>query len=297
MLAPQRDRARFELKKECIPHVADALIVAAETLPYGPVRKRIVNQARRIQTCALTAYGRVISNPAEGTRFRYSNKRECRNRLCVGGEAERARELTTRIRGLVHQIEKMSPGARAIFLTLTTANRPIEQVGAMFRDHDAAVKRFFALARIKSSTLGHFTSYEVAVRGTDAAPEAGVHSHSLVFVAKDALSDKRYIPQAEYVRLWQQAARLSYKPVVDVRAVRGKNGATDHDAVIEAIPEIAKYVCKPQSYIVHRPDGSIYVNPRVVLALALGLHRRRINRYDRIFADAAKALKRARAAG
>ncbi len=293
MLAPQRDVARFELRRESSEAVAEALRIGAQSLlPPGPARERFVRQAKRIDLCAQHAFATVTSFPEEGTRMRFSSQRACGHRLCLLDQAIAARKSVNHLRNLVDAIWEKHPDARAMMLTTTMQNRPIEQVGQMWRDQTDAIKRLFKMSRILAANLGHFTALEVAVRGTEQAPQAGVHSHSLVIIETGALSDRRYIPQKHYVRMFREAARLAYSPIVDIRLVRSATGATDKDAVKSACIEIAKYICKPTGFIISRPDGTFAVNPHVALALARGLFRRRPYIYDRCFREAAKALKR-----
>lgn len=293
--AARRRMRTHQLMQSCTKAVARALKRGAETLPYGTSRARIVNQARRLNLCALTSYARITSVPGEGICFRTSNKRECRHRLCPLGERARAREERRHVRALLDHIWGTHPEPpRAIFLTLTTRSRPVDQLGAMWRDHDAAVKRFFACKRIKTAIHGHYTRYEVTIGGSKDAPTAHVHSHSLLLVDPGFFLDRRYIRQTEYVALWRASAKLTYKPVVDVRAVKSAEGATDTNAVTHGCAELTKYVTKPASIFQLNPNGSVHVDERVAVALALGLYRRRICRYDRIFAEATKAVRKQR---
>ncbi len=283
---------RYLLRKASTQAVAEALKRGAMDEPFGATRHKLLRQASRLAACSITQHARITSKPDEGIRLRTSNKRACRHRMCPQESAVNARAQAEHLEAVFDEAWRISPGARALFLTLTTKNVPIDQVGKSFRDHDAAVKRFFALKRIQDGILGHYTAFEVAIRGTKEAPKAGVHSHSILLVEPGALSDHRYIRQAEYVRLWQAAARISYKPVVDIRAVKSKSGSTDREAVHDAIRELVKYVVKSAGFFQHQPGGRIEVSPRVAVALAIGLHRRRVARYDRIFQQAMKALKR-----
>lgn len=283
---------RHGLRKKCTQAVAEALKRGALDQPIGTTRHTLFRQGGRMAACSVTQFARVTSKPDEGIRLRTTNKRACRHRLCPQEAAANSIAQAEHLEAVFDEAWRISPGARALFLTLTSKNVPIDQVGKAFREHDAAVKRFFAMKRIQDAILGHYTAFEVAIRGTKEAPEAGVHSHSILLVEPGALTDHRYIRQAEYVRLWQAAARLPYKPIVDIRAVKSKSGSTDREAVHDAIRELIKYVVKSQGFFQHLPSGHIEVDPRVAVALALGLHRRRVARYDRIFQQAMKSLKR-----
>ncbi|MCB1484690.1 MAG: protein rep [Hyphomicrobiaceae bacterium] len=219
------------------------------------------------------------------------NKRACRSRLCVMCAAVKAAHDRKKARELLDRVFEQAGEVRTLFLTLSSKNRRIEDVAHMFNDHDAALRRFWRNSRVQQATLGSFTAFECDVRGTREHPEAGVHSHSVVFVDPAVFSDHRYLRQKEWAQIWGQALRVGYRPIVDVRVVRNREGENGAAAVRAIVPELCKYVCDPSGLVQHDATG-LTADPRVVLALARALHRRRVQRFERIVAQAARKKRR-----
>ena len=68
-----------------------------------------------------------------------------------------------------------------------------------------------------------------------------VHIHGLLEVSPGYFRGDNYIAQEDWVRLWREAMRLDYDPIVDVRKVKGRTG--------KAVAEVAKYTVKDGDYI------------------------------------------------
>lgn len=160
----------------------------------------------------------------------------------------------------------------------------------MLKLHQAGLKRYWKLKRIVENTLGQYTSIELAIRGTAEAPEAGLHSHSVVFVPARYFEQGPAIWQPDYCAMWEAAARLDYQPIVDVRLLKAADGSDDRDAVYASAVECAKYIVSSESLFAHE-SGQIHVDGRVVLTILAAFRRARLHRYDRCFAEAAKALR------
>jgi plasmid rolling circle replication initiator protein Rep len=216
------------------------------------------------------------------------NNRACANRLCVSCESKRANELAQDTAELFDYIWQLNPSARVLMLTLTSRNRPLDQTRAMLLDHQKALKAFWSYQRLTTATLGHFTNIEIDFEKKKGVITAHVHSHSLPVVEAGALSDQRYIRQAEYVALWQRALQVSYKPIVDIRAIKNRDGhSTDPVTIRGAVREVCKYCLDTHGFIEHE-NGHLRVEPKVAVAFALAVHRRRLTSMDRIFLAAKK---------
>lgn len=287
---------RRELHKKSTLAVGAALKEGAKYLPPGSKRSFIAKKAKRAEACALTAYHRIVTPNKQPSFVASSNKRACHQRYCFNCEAKRAAALASDTIDLLDYVWQLHPHARPLMLTLTSRNRALDQTRAMLLHHQKALKIFFSYNRLLKSTLGHFTNIEIDFAESKGQITTHVHSHSLVIVDAGALSDHRYIRQAEFVALWQRALKAPYKPIVDVRAIKGSGGAsTDTQSLKGAVREVCKYCLDTQGFIQH-DNGDLRVNPHVAVALALALHRRRLTSMDRIFNDAKKhRAKRRRA--
>jgi hypothetical protein len=287
---------RRTLHKRSGMAAARALREGAEALPHGPARSMITKKARRAELCAVTQHHRLIT-PKDGASYLVStNARACHLRgLCMNCEAMRANAKAADICELCNYVAILNPGVRYLMLTLTSVNRRIYQTRDMLIDHQKALKAFWQYDRLLTSTRGHVTSIEIDFANKNGMLFAHVHSHSAVAVDRLALSDHRYIRQAEYVALWRRALQVtSYKPIVDVRAIKGRGGdPNDFTAVRSAVREVIKYALDTDGYLLH-DRGDVSADPQVAVAFALATHRRRLISMDRIFVDAKRARAKAR---
>jgi plasmid rolling circle replication initiator protein Rep len=287
---------RRQLHKASTLAAAQALLVAAKSLPPGRLRTFIGKKARRTEACGAMQHHRLVTPKGEASYVMSSNSRACHNRHCISCEARKANALARDTMELLDYCWEIKPDARALMLTLTSRNRPLDETPAMVMAHQKALKAFFAYDRIVKATLGQFGNIEVTFSEKRGQFLAHVHSHHIILVDPEALSDHRYIRQVEYVALWQRALKANYKPILDIRAIKGRDGlSTDPGSVKSAVREVCKYCLDTQGFI-HHDNGIMRVNPQVAVAFALAVHRRRLTSLDRIFAQAKKLRAKARKA-
>lgn len=132
------------------------------------------------------------------------------------------------------------PKHRWLFLTLTVKNCPVEELRKTL---DWMNKSFIRLTKLKDwPGVGWIKSIEVT-RGRDG--NAHPHIHTLLMVAPGYFGPN-YLSQERWNELWQQSARLEYKPVTHVRAI-----AKEHNPCV-IIPEILKYQVKESDLVANR---------------------------------------------
>lgn len=258
-------------------------------------RRDAAKLARKISACAVTQRFWVKADDQGVSRFHFMNKRACACRICPACEYRRSMKAAAALIGTISFLLKICPSVRLIFLTLSTKNREFTDTGlrGMFTDHVNALPRLFSgNERVRSAILGHWTQVEVAVREHGGKPFAGVHSHSLVAVdgARYWTDPAAYLTQPAWRDAWAEAARLSYRPIVDVRIPRDKSGDGGAAAMRSVVFEASKYVCKP--FFKHS-GKTISVDGRVALTIVRVLHRQRMVRADRIWIAATKRRRAA----
>lgn len=198
--------------------------------------------------------------------------------------------MRDKINFLYDEVMVEHPNARALFLTLTLPTQPIAT--ASLKPLQDALKRFWAMPEVQQHTLGQVTSIEVKVTGTKDAPTLHVHAHCLVMVPASYFANGvPAVHQTRWAAWFQTAARLDRKPVLDIRAVRGRDGAIDPAAVRSSLREVTKYAISSKGFFVHSDEG-ISVDPLVTLAVHNVLRNARLVRWNRCFKDAEKRLKR-----
>lgn len=297
----QKALDRRRLQKRSSLAMARALKQGATLLPVGSARKRLIAIGRRVEACSVTSQTRIVTKPGEASFIAASNRRACHFRGCMTCEAKRASAVARLAIDDLEHILAQAPGARVLMLTLTSRNRvikedagrPFGQAREMLLAHQAATKTFFAYRRMQTSILGHLTNIEIDFSILNGELFAHVHSHSALVVERGALSDHRYLPQRVLVGLWQRALRADYKPIVDIRAVTGRDRQKpEKEAIRAAIREVCKYCLDTEGFFFH-DNGIVLADPRAAVAFALAVYRRRLTSMDRIFLDARKHRMRA----
>ncbi|MBU7194434.1 protein rep, partial [Staphylococcus aureus] len=95
---------------------------------------------------------------------------------------------------------------------------------------------------------------------------------------------ENYITQDEWIKLWQKALQVNYKPVANIKAIKpNKKGDKDIQA---AIKETSKYSVKSSDYLTgyHEKDAEI------VIDFEQGLHRKRMLSYGGLLKQKHKIL-------
>lgn len=288
-----RELSRLEMRRQSTRALAVALKEGSHLLPPGALRRKVERWAKRCELSAITAVFRIVTPPNGASFILRSNKRADHFRLSPMSEAQRVRTATRDLIELMDYVFQIAPGAIPLMLTLTSRNRVVGDFGdaiyapsrQMLLNHQRALKTFFGYQRIQAALLGHVTSIECDFAVLDGQLTVHWHSHSLVPAAAGALSDERYIRQSEYVALWKRALGVSYKPIVDIRRIRGRDLSASPEASLRAgAREIIKYAFDTDIFV--RTELGMRADPRAVLAFAIASYRRRLVSMDRIFCEA-----------
>jgi hypothetical protein len=295
MSSVMRNFHRFQLRKASTEASVKAMRQAWPLAANTAEERLFKSIARRLDACVQTQYFRLINKPGEPTRLLAGNNRACHIRaLCMPCEYQRAKKTCASVAALLPYVWKIDPDARAIFLTLSTKNRPLtdSDLKGMLRDHIAGIRRLFDLKCIHDVTLGHYTAVEIAIREHKGEKFAGVHSHSMIIVNGPAYfaGNVPALSQPRWRDLWRAAAKLPYAPIVDVRVARSYDGSTALASAQHAARELIKYLIKVQNLFTKRGDR-IEADPAVAATIVRCLRRQRLMRFDRIFMEAKKLKK------
>ena len=208
--------------------------------------------ARAIGNCATSIAVEVpVDGPEQGTALlRAANP--CNRRLCPFCEWRRSRAWRRRFFEGLPQFHQDFPTHRAIFLTLTVRNCPVNELRTTIQEMHRGWKRMTKRNFFPSKFW--FRRTEVSSRAL-AKPLLGAlnmhpHIHCLVLVPASYFSHG-YIKQLEWQKQWMDAMRLDYVPVVDVRSARTKSssgGATIEQSRAAAL-EASKYATKATDLI------------------------------------------------
>ena len=189
--------------------------------------------AQRMDFCAQILDFKLVPDLDLGELLlKLSAAHFCRVPQCPVCQSRRS--LMWKARGLraLPLVVKDYPKYRWLFLTLTQKNCFVTELRETILEMNKSFKRLTMLKRWVIE--GWIKSLEVT-RGKDGS--AHPHFHCLLIVPPGYFK-RNYISYEEWTELWQKAARLDYKPQVNVRAVD-----EDRDPTI-LIPEILKYSVK-----------------------------------------------------
>lgn len=236
-------------------------------------------QAERIAICADNTVLKLVTPTGDATRIVQRNSRHCRNMLCMNCARYRAYFANQKFMAWIDELLQAKPQTRFAFCTLTARNRPLTATREMFAAHEAALTRFWRRRTVARSITGHITSLEIALRQSRGGEwQAGVHSHSLLVLADNYFEPGagRYLSQAAFVRLWQEALQVTYAPICYVSAIPPAGD------VRGALREVLKYAVAPHK-LFYAHEGVLTADPFVVTHLADALYKRRLTRFGGVF--------------
>ena len=166
-------------------------------------------------------------------RHKLTDARFCRVNLCpICGWRK---QLTWRARFFqaIPKVRESYPTARWLFLTLTVANVPIDDLGKTIADMNVAWNRL--RNRKTWPALGYLRALEVT-RETKRPDFAHPHFHALLLVPPNYFS-RNYLSQAQWKEMWRESLRVSYEPSVNVKAVKPKKAVNPDDPNSDGLTE------------------------------------------------------------
>lgn len=258
-------------------------------------------RAKRVGACGEIL---TFAQTADGLRLRGAWL--CRDRLCPLCQWRRSLKVGAQMRQIMDKIKADGHNYKYVLLTLTVKNVQGEELSQTLDELGDAFKRLTQRRRVKNATTGWYKAIEI-VHDTDeeitwakykkakkyydknglsvgdSNPNYDMyhpHIHAIFAVPAGYFSGGRYINQAEWTSMWQDALRVDYTPSVDVRKIKGDTSA--------AVAEVAKYAIKSDDYIVPN-DWDMTVD--TVKLLTRVLANRRFLGYSGIFRDIARQLR------
>lgn len=192
--------------------------------------------AERIRECAnVLEFG--YKPDSDGlVEFRFARTHFCRVRFCPVCQWRRQMKWQARFYEALDVIDIKYPTYRWVFATFTVKNCPNESLRATLNEMNAAFVRL--TKRKQWPGVGWIKSVEVT-RGSKG--DSHPHLHVLMLVKPSYFTGASYLKQERWAALWQDCLRVSYQPLVDVRAVKGD--------VRNAVAETLKYSVKPSDGI------------------------------------------------
>lgn len=197
----------------------------------------------------------------------------CKSKLCPVCNWRRAMKNSYQTQKIVEAVIQEKPSARWLFLTLSNRNSVDgETLEQSIKEMNIAFNRLFKYKKVSKNLVGFMRTTEVTVNEKDGSYNQ--HLHVLLCVESSYFKGTdNYIPQKEWLELWQKALKVDYKPVANVKAIKpNKKG----DSSIEsAIKETSKYTVKSSDYLSSDQEKDL----EIVSDLEQGLYNKRMIAY------------------
>ncbi len=204
----------------------------------------------------------------------------CKLRLCPLCTARRAVKNALKLSQVMNEVE-VKHGVQFLFLTLTVENCEGDKLGETLGLLTKSWDRLVRQRPVARACKGWYRAIEItrnAVTG-----EYHPHIHAILAVSMDYKpKSDLYITQAEWVRRWQMALKVTYKPIVHIQKTKDKKGG------MGAVLEAAKYATKDSEYI--RPDLDEKEGARIVADYTTALRGRRLVAFGGCMKEAAARL-------
>lgn len=219
----------------------------------------------------------------------------CKDRLCPMCNWRRAMKLTLQIAQILEVMKERKVTGKPIFLTLTMKNVKGSEIGKSFSDFAKAFKRLMEYKAVESWCIGAIRTSEITFnRERD---DYNTHIHCLLWMKPGYFKGSAYLSQAKWTDLWKKAARLDYKPVVNVKTIKPKIPTeADPTGLFSAVLEVAKYPVKPDAFraFTDVPDGETPEERkerlRHIMELEKGMYKKRLISFFGMFKEIRKEL-------
>lgn len=241
-------------------------------IAYDEVNAR---KAERLRACATT----LTFSVTEQGKKRLKSANFCHVRLCPMCAWRRALKVYSNV---VKVLDEMDGSHAFIFLTLTAKNCSGAELSEELDRLMAAWNRLALRKPFRQAVKGWYRGLEVT-HNVDLLSSSydtfHPHFHCLLAVNKSYFKKQDYLTQEAWVELWQQSLKVDYKPVVDVRKVKGSHS--------KAVAEAAKYAVKSSDVIIP-DDWDLTVD--TVRRLDVALHNRRLVAFGGVMKEIHKQL-------
>jgi len=227
--------------------------------------------ADRVKSCACHLFFRV----GDGVQV-FHETIFCQVRLCPMCQARRSLKVFNQVSKVMDACQAQHPDLQPIFLTLTVKNCSGDKLDETIRHIFDSWRKLIRHRRFNNQIKGWFRALEVTYNKKTNSYHP--HIHAILMVEKTYFhpSNKKYIDQPEWRRLWAVSARLDYDPRVDIRKVR-KNRSNMSKTVVE----VAKYAVK---------DTDFVGNDKVTKVFTDALYRKRLFAFGGVLHDTAKEI-------
>lgn len=209
----------------------------------------------------------------------------CKSKLCPLCNWRRSLKMSYQNEQIISEAINQYPKARFLFLTLTVKNvYDGKELDKTLKEMTNGFRKLMKYKKVSKNMIGYLRATEVTINELDNSFHP--HFHILLMIKPTYFKNsENYLNQEEWTSLWKKAMRIDYIPVVDVRAVKGKDG--NKNSVKKAVLETSKYPVKDSDYLTNNIERDSFI----VNHLETGLYRKRQIGYGLLFKEIRKALQ------
>lgn len=209
----------------------------------------------------------------------------CKSKLCPLCNWRRSLKMSYQNEQIISEAINQNPKARFLFLTLTVKNvYDGKELDKTLKEMTNGFRKLMKYKKVSKNMIGYLRATEVTINELDNSFHP--HFHILLMIKPTYFKNsENYLNQEEWTSLWKKAMRIDYIPVVDVRAVKGKDG--NKNSVKKAVLETSKYPVKDSDYLTNNIERDSFI----VNHLETGLYRKRQIGYGLLFKEIRKALQ------
>lgn len=252
-----------------------------KNLYYADLLKMLhFTKAERVNGCA----DELIFKVTDEGYLRLHQVWFCKSKLCPLCNWRRSLKMSYQNAEIISEAIKQQPNARFLFLTLTVKNvYDGEELNETLSAMTKAFNRLIKYKAISKNLIGFMRATEVTVNDTDNSFHP--HFHILLMVKSSYFHGDYYLSQEDWTGYWKKAMQIDYKPIVNIKAIKGKT--KDKDDVKGAVLETSKYPVKDSEYLTNNLERDSFV----VDHLETGLYRKRQIGYGLLFKEIRKTLQ------
>lgn len=209
----------------------------------------------------------------------------CKSKLCPLCNWRRSLKMSYQNEQIISEAINQYPKAHFLFLTLTVKNvYDGKELDKTLKEMTNGFRKLMKYKKVSKNMIGYLRATEVTINELDNSFHP--HFHILLMIKPTYFKNsENYLNQEEWTSLWKKAMRIDYIPVVDVRAVKGKDG--NKNSVKKAVLETSKYPVKDSDYLTNNIERDSFI----VNHLETGLYRKRQIGYGLLFKEIRKALQ------
>lgn len=180
---------------------------------------------------------------SRNSEFKLTNANFCKARLCPMCAWRRSLKIYGQVSKILNSL-KDNGDYRYLFLTLTLKNCIPEDLKDTLDLLMSAWNSFSRKKAFKQVVKGFYRALEITFNSDSG--ECHPHFHCILLVDKSYFNQSRvYLSKRDWEDMWKLSLKVSYRPIVDVRAFK-----TTSDKTIEkSVAEGAKYTIKDNDYL------------------------------------------------